>query len=66
MAKVRDTHGRVVFQGPNEDAERFLEQNYPRPHVNAPGTEFEDSHPDPDAVIEYDEAAAEPDDSEVS
>jgi hypothetical protein len=56
MAKVRNSHGRVVFEGTNEDAERHLELNYPRPHVNAPGSEFLNEHPKPDAVVEYDEA----------
>jgi hypothetical protein len=42
--------GRVVFRGPQEAAEQYLADHYPRVHVE-PGVDYGDDGPQPDAEV---------------
>ena len=52
MAKVRDTHNRVVFEGSDSDAEEFVRTHFPWNHVQPPGPPA-DEESTPDVQIEY-------------
>lgn len=49
-AQVKLRNGRVVFRGPQEAAEQYLAEHFPRVHVE-PGFDYGDEGPQPDATI---------------
>lgn len=49
-AKVTDRQGRVLFRGTREDAEKFVQDNFPRVHVE-PGVDYGDNGPAPDVEV---------------
>ena len=58
MAKVysNSVEGRVHFEGPDDDARQYVENNFPRTHVE-PGSGIED--PQPDVYLQTDKGGKE-------
>jgi hypothetical protein len=56
MAKVRDVHNRVLFEGTQEDCEGFVATHFPWNHVQPPGP-IDNSESTPDVTIESDPVA---------
>ena len=49
-AQVKLRSGRVVFRGPQDDAEEYITNHFPRVHVE-PGVDYGDEGPQPDATL---------------